>query len=94
MLDEECSELKVKDAKRHQVFDCLKWNEIQTKEDAQVCFETAARTRFVGSTTMNDQSSRSHAIFMLRILNRDTGRKSTLYLVDLAGSERIKKSHV
>jgi kinesin family member 5 len=31
---------------------------------------------------------------MLRILNRENGRKSTLYLVDLAGSERIKKSHV
>lgn len=45
---------------------------------------------------MNEQSSRSHAIFtlILQQRNRETGecRKSKFHLVDLAGSERAKRT--
>lgn len=94
MLSEKQNDLKIKEARRSQIFSSLKWIEINTNEEAEICFDRAEKARCVGSTSMNNKSSRSHAIFMLKVLNRDTGRSGTLYLVDLAGSERIKKSHV
>lgn len=42
---------------------------------------------------MNLFSSRSHAIFIIKVTNVRTLTSSSLFLVDLAGSERIKKSH-
>ena len=43
---------------------------------------------------MNAHSSRSHAIFMIRISNCFNGVKKSglLYLVDLAGSDRVTKT--
>jgi len=94
MLASNDNVLKMKEVKKNQIFDEMSWSEIETYSDAEKCFNKAESVRCVGYTSMNKKSSRSHAIFMLRVLNRDNGRKSTLYLVDLAGSERIKKSHV
>ncbi|KDQ51067.1 hypothetical protein JAAARDRAFT_62813 [Jaapia argillacea MUCL 33604] len=58
----------------------------------------AASRRSVASTLMNERSSRSHSIFILRITgkNAKTGEESrgSLNLVDLAGSERLKESGV
>ena len=56
--------------------------------------------RIVGATSMNKQSSRSHAIFTLYInykeFNSKTGKKtvktSEIHIVDLAGSERQTKT--
>jgi len=83
-----------KDMKVKQVMETLHTKEISNIRDARDCFEIAQRSRCVGSTSMNAKSSRSHAIFILTILNKTTDVRSTLYLVDLAGSERIKKSNV
>ncbi len=45
---------------------------------------------------MNDQSSRSHAVFLLELTQRDSvkggSRSGKLYLVDLAGSEKVSKT--
>ena len=45
---------------------------------------------------MNDTSSRSHAVFMVAIEQRDTEtdakKTSKLMLVDLAGSEKVRKT--
>ncbi|XP_070591030.1 kinesin-like protein KIF3C [Erythrolamprus reginae] len=56
------------------------------------------QTRSVGSTNMNEYSSRSHAIFVITIECSETGpdgedhiRVGKLNLVDLAGSERQSK---
>ncbi|XP_015683963.1 kinesin-like protein KIF3C, partial [Protobothrops mucrosquamatus] len=56
------------------------------------------QTRSVGSTNMNEHSSRSHAIFVITVECSETGpdgedhiRVGKLNLVDLAGSERQSK---
>ncbi|XP_039387902.1 kinesin-like protein KIF3C isoform X2 [Mauremys reevesii] len=56
------------------------------------------QTRSVGSTNMNEYSSRSHAIFVITVECSETGldgedhiRVGKLNLVDLAGSERQSK---
>ncbi|XP_009794105.1 kinesin-like protein KIN-14C [Nicotiana tabacum] len=59
-------------------------------------FGLAAESRSVGKTHMNQQSSRSHFVFTLRILgvNESTEQQvqGVLNLIDLAGSERLSKS--
>ncbi|ERM99862.1 hypothetical protein AMTR_s00098p00155820 [Amborella trichopoda] len=56
----------------------------------------AAQSRSVGRTQMNEQSSRSHFVFTLRIsgVNESTEQQvqGVLNLIDLAGSERLSKS--
>ncbi|KAI9659466.1 MAG: kinesin-like nuclear fusion protein [Bathelium mastoideum] len=56
----------------------------------------AARNRSVAATKANERSSRSHSVFMLRLVgtNAATGERSegVLNLVDLAGSERLAQS--
>lgn len=56
------------------------------------------KNRATGVTNMNDQSSRSHSIFIMTITqnNLEDGSCKTgkLYLVDLAGSEKISKTGV
>jgi len=58
-------------------------------------------SRVTGETDMNEQSSRSHAIFSIFVEQQPAATAggvgeitmSKLHLVDLAGSERVKKSH-
>ncbi|KAG7962731.1 hypothetical protein I3843_09G079700 [Carya illinoinensis] len=58
--------------------------------------QQAAQSRSVGRTQMNEQSSRSHFVFTLRIsgVNESTEQQvqGVLNLIDLAGSERLSKS--
>ncbi|XP_066195028.1 chromosome-associated kinesin KIF4-like [Sylvia atricapilla] len=65
--------------------------------DTVSCLEQGNSSRTVGSTAMNSQSSRSHAIFTICISQQKKNDKncslySKLHLVDLAGSERQKKT--
>jgi kinesin family protein C1 len=57
---------------------------------------TADKNRTVAATKANMRSSRSHSVFILKLVgtNEITGEKSegTLNLVDLAGSERLEHS--
>lgn len=58
--------------------------------------KTASKNRSVAATKANMRSSRSHSVFILKLVgeNSITGEKSegTLNLVDLAGSERLEHS--
>ncbi|KAE9597118.1 hypothetical protein Lal_00007325 [Lupinus albus] len=58
--------------------------------------QKASQSRSVGRTQMNEQSSRSHFVFTLRIcgINENTGQQvqGVLNLIDLAGSERLSRS--
>ncbi|KAK1582178.1 hypothetical protein Q3G72_012520 [Acer saccharum] len=66
-----------------------------TKEVAFL-LDRAAHSRSVGKTQMNEQSSRSHFVFTMRIsgVNESTEQQvqGVLNLIDLAGSERLSKS--
>ena len=54
------------------------------------------QSRSVASTNMNEQSSRSHSIFVITVNQKDTdtgnNKSGKLYLVDLAGSEKVGKT--
>ena len=71
---------------------------INVREPGKVeeLLEKALQKRSVGATLLNDQSSRSHFVFTLKIEGRnfETGQKvqGVLNLIDLAGSERVKES--
>ncbi|CAH2071717.1 unnamed protein product [Thlaspi arvense] len=58
--------------------------------------QQAGQSRSVGKTHMNEQSSRSHFVFTLRIsgVNESTEQQvqGVLNLIDLAGSERLSRS--
>ena len=69
-----------------------KWIRLRNYEDSIRIIEYAEARRLSSATYMNPFSSRSHAIFTVRVINNQTMTSSCLFLVDLAGSERIKKS--
>ncbi|XP_027329284.1 kinesin-like protein KIN-4A isoform X2 [Abrus precatorius] len=81
---------------------------VTTLKEMAACLEQGSLSRATGSTNMNNQSSRSHAIFtitleQMRKLNNpseislndtmnDEYLCAKLHLVDLAGSERAKRT--
>ncbi|PSC71436.1 kinesin-3 isoform X2 [Micractinium conductrix] len=72
--------------------------DVSTPEGVAALLERAMKARSVAATAMNEQSSRSHMVFMLAIegANATTGQKARglLNLIDLAGSERLSRSAV
>merc|ERR1719197_1733723 len=62
------------------------------------CYDYGMGMRTVAATAMNSESSRSHSLFMIRIVsvNRETHDQlqGKILMCDLAGSERLKKSEV
>lgn len=65
-------------------------------DSVEEILKTASKNRTVAATKANMRSSRSHSVFILKLVgtNDVTGEKSegTLNLVDLAGSERLDHS--
>ncbi|KAI7925651.1 carboxy-terminal kinesin 2 [Pyricularia oryzae] len=65
-------------------------------EKVETMLRQAQGNRSVAATKANERSSRSHSVFMLKLVgtNSATGERceGTLNLVDLAGSERLKHS--
>ena len=72
--------------------------EVRTPDEFVKVLLSGSRNRSVGATKMNDRSSRSHLVMMIKVAMRDRATDrvthSKLSLVDLAGSERLKKSEV
>lgn len=69
----------------------------KSAEEMLLVMNKGNKNRTTGRTNMNEHSSRSHAIFMIKIEMCETGEKSTvkvgkLNLIDLAGSERQSKT--
>ncbi|XP_057528390.1 kinesin-like protein KIN-14N isoform X2 [Amaranthus tricolor] len=70
--------------------------DVRSSKEVAYLLDKAAQSRSVGKTLMNEQSSRSHFVFTLRIsgVNESTEQQvqGVLNLIDLAGSERLSKS--
>ncbi|KAF1882806.1 hypothetical protein Lal_00002987 [Lupinus albus] len=70
--------------------------DVQSVKEVAFLLNQAANSRSIGKTQMNEQSSRSHFVFTLRIygVNESTDQQvqGILNLIDLAGSERLSKS--
>lgn len=69
---------------------------LESEDTVEVMLKQAQSNRSVAATKANERSSRSHSVFMLKLIgeNAATGERceGTLNLVDLAGSERLKHS--
>eukprot|EP01061_Rhynchopus_euleeides_P015562 TRINITY_DN26521_c0_g1_i1.p1 TRINITY_DN26521_c0_g1~~TRINITY_DN26521_c0_g1_i1.p1 ORF type:complete len:632 (+),score=263.79 TRINITY_DN26521_c0_g1_i1:213-1898(+) len=74
---------------------------VATAEEVMALYDRGMQHRTVRLTTMNAQSSRSHAVFILRVDRTErlgggslsaTTLQGRLTIVDLAGSERIKRT--
>uniref|UniRef100_A0A7R9YQE6 Kinesin-like protein n=1 Tax=Chlamydomonas euryale TaxID=1486919 RepID=A0A7R9YQE6_9CHLO len=74
----------------------LRFHHVGSEEDALNQLFLGDTNRVIGTTLMNQSSSRSHCIFTIYIEARKNGedvvRRSKLNLVDLAGSERVSKT--
>ncbi|KAM4028633.1 kinesin-like protein KIF20A [Anomaloglossus baeobatrachus] len=76
----------------------LKWFNITSTEEACKILQIGNKNRSLASTKMNQQSSRSHSIFTIRIIKLSHGEDpsvigvSEMSLCDLAGSERCNKT--
>ncbi|XP_052208620.1 kinesin-like protein KIN-14N isoform X2 [Diospyros lotus] len=70
--------------------------DVHSTREVSYLLDRAAQSRSVGKTQMNEQSSRSHFVFTLRIsgVNESTDQQvqGILNLIDLAGSERLSRS--
>ncbi|CAN0852508.1 Kinesin-like protein KIN-14C [Linum grandiflorum] len=70
--------------------------DVSSLSEVSSLLRKAAQSRSVGKTNMNEQSSRSHFVFTLRIYGVNEGTdqqlQGVLNLIDLAGSERLSKS--
>ncbi|CAN0459282.1 unnamed protein product, partial [Ectocarpus sp. 8 AP-2014] len=70
---------------------------VTSPDSMQRLIDQGMASRTVGSTAMNDTSSRSHSVFTVKVHQKDATdeSKSTfakINLVDLAGSERAKST--
>ncbi|KAH7309540.1 P-loop containing nucleoside triphosphate hydrolase protein [Stachybotrys elegans] len=69
---------------------------LNSASTVEMMLEEAQKNRSVAATKANERSSRSHSVFILKLVgeNSATGERceGTLNLVDLAGSERLKHS--
>ncbi|KAL8208989.1 hypothetical protein R6Q57_008401 [Mikania cordata] len=70
--------------------------DVRSSKEVSYLLSRAGQSRSVGKTQMNEQSSRSHFVFTLRIsgVNETLEQQvhGVLNLIDLAGSERLSKS--
>ena len=66
----------------------LQWKNIQNENDIIKFTLHASNTRSCDSTSFNSVSSRSHAIYRIKIYNNSNKKNSMINIIDLAGSER------
>ncbi|CAM9682757.1 unnamed protein product [Sphacelaria rigidula] len=77
-LDDRMGVIQARDLSKHTICSAA---------DGLDLVKRATASRRVGSTKLNEDSSRSHSVCMIKLV-RDRGVGSNLWVVDLAGSER------
>ncbi|XP_015692341.2 kinesin-like protein KIN-14F [Oryza brachyantha] len=69
---------------------------VKCAQDVLDLMRVGQRNRAVGSTALNERSSRSHSVLTVHVQGKERASGATLrgclHLVDLAGSERVDKS--
>jgi kinesin family protein 6/9 len=107
LLDAENETKKLSDLKKMQVL-CsangqmeirnLSMHNVENEEDALNLLFMGNVNRVMSKTPMNDESTRSHCIFMIKLEVSEPGSdiksEAFVHLVDLSGSERIKLTGV
>jgi len=72
--------------------------DVPNMKDMMKVMKQAESNKITASTELNEESSRSHAVFIITITQTDpvqqTRKVAKLFLVDLAGSEQVNKSRV
>ena len=101
-LFEPNNQVKIREDPDKGVFleNCL-WIKIRNSKEFEEVFKKGEKNRITECTKMNANSSRSHALLIVRIEKNYTDAESNehimtqghLYLVDLAGSERVTKTN-
>lgn len=95
-LDKKKVEIRHDQAKKQTTLENAVSVELDGPNRVEEILKTASKNRSVAATKANMRSSRSHSVFILRLVgeNSITGERSegTLNLVDLAGSERLDHS--
>ena len=95
-LDKKKHEIRHDTAKKQTTITDVCIVPLDKPEMVEDILERASRNRSVAATKANQRSSRSHSVFILKLVgeNSITGERSegTLNLVDLAGSERLSHS--
>jgi kinesin family protein C1 len=95
-FDRKKHEIRHDDKKKQTTITGLQSVALDSPSAVESILKRADANRSVAATKSNERSSRSHSIFILKLVGRNsiTGETSegTLNLVDLAGSERLKQS--
>jgi kinesin family protein C1 len=95
-FDKKKHEIRHDEQRKQTTVTGLKSVELDSPNTVEAILKQAAANRSVAATKSNERSSRSHSVFILKLVGRNstTGETSsgTLNLVDLAGSERLKQS--
>ena len=88
------------DTKKGVMVDGWSVESVANASEAYALFKKGCKSRHIGQTAANRESSKSHSVFILtqeqKFIDADTGLekrlKTSFYLVDLAGFERQKDS--
>jgi kinesin family protein C1 len=95
-FDKKKHEIKHDEHKKQTTVTGLKTVPLDSADTVSSILAHAASNRSVAATKSNERSSRSHSVFILKMLGKNSATnetsEGTLNLVDLAGSERLKQS--
>jgi kinesin family protein C1 len=95
-LDKKKLEIRHDEQKKQTTVAGLKAVPLDSPDTVESMLKQAAANRSVAATKSNERSSRSHSVFILKLVGRNSmtneSSEGTLNLVDLAGSERLKQS--
>lgn len=88
--------LIIRDAEHRVVVENLTQVQVETAAKALELMNIGRSRQATGSNALNDQSSRSHAIYTVEVSRKFRAdiKNAKLTFVDLAGSERLQKTNV
>ncbi len=95
-FDKKKHEIRHDDQRKQTTITNIKTVPLESADTVESILKQAAANRSVAATKSNERSSRSHSVFILKLVGRNDSTnetsEGTLNLVDLAGSERLKQS--